>query len=170
MRPDDEARSDDRRGLAVRALHDALALGLERAVEVERLRRVGGQLEGRRILVGRTREVGVGGDARDEDVERDRIAQQRDRLLDDARVVAAGVDDGVPLPATEHVEPAVAVAVEHLGVREEAGVRLAARERRHLVAALERGLGRGASREPRSADDQKSDSASSRRSTSSSVL
>src|SRR5439155_13406013 len=109
---------------------------------------------------GRLRKVAVRGDARDEDVEGNTVAQQRDRLLDDARVVAAGVDDGVPLAPTEDVEPAVAVAVEHLRAREEVGIRLAARERRHLVAVRERGLGGRASRESCPADDQKSDSAS----------
>ena len=145
VRPDDEPRPDDRRGLAVRAPDDALALGLERPVEVERLGDVRGQLRDRGVLGRRLREIPVRGDARDEDVEGHAAAQQRDRLLDDARVVAARVDHGVPFAPGENVEPAVAVAVEHLGAGEEVGVRLAARERGHLVTVRERSLGGRAS-------------------------
>ena len=87
--------------------------------------------------------------------------------------VAARVDDAVPRPAGERVQAAVAVADEVLRLGEELGVRAAAREDRHLVAARERGRHRVPAEECRSAEDEQphsSASAPSSRSTSSAVL
>jgi len=62
-------------------------------------------------------------------------------LADDAREVRRGVDHRVPVAASQRLQPAVAVAVEHLGAPgPEVAVRLAARERRHLVVACEPGF------------------------------
>ena len=51
-------------------------------------------------------------------------------------------------------EPAVAVAVQLLDLREEVGVRLAAVEGRDLVAAGERGLDQGVADELRPAEQE----------------
>ena len=56
--------------------------------------------------------------------------------------------------AAERVEVAVAVAVQVLGLREQARVRLAAVEERQLVAAAQRLLGGGAPEELGAAEEQ----------------
>jgi hypothetical protein len=96
--------------------------------------------------------------------------QQCNRLLDDPRVVAARVDDRVPRAAAKRVEVAVAVSTEVLRLGKEVGIGLTTREGRDVVAARERGLDRDTPGELRPAENQKSDSASSKRSTSASVL
>jgi ribosomal protein S18 acetylase RimI-like enzyme len=68
------------------------------------------------------------------------VAERVDRLAHDARHVAARVDDRVEVAAAQLVEPAVAVAAQLLGLREELGPRLAAVEERHVVAVRERGV------------------------------
>jgi hypothetical protein len=75
-------------------------------------------------------------------------------LAHDARHVAARVDDAVPGAAEKRVKVAVAVTLQALRLGKELGVRLAAREDRHLVAAGERGVDRVAAEELRSAEDE----------------
>jgi hypothetical protein len=54
----------------------------------------------------------------------------------------------------QHVEVAVAVAVQMLGIGEEVGVRLAPREDRDVVPGVERSVDGLASEELRSAEDE----------------
>ena len=96
--------------------------------------------------------------------------QQLDRLPHDARQVPRDVDHGVPAAAPQRVELAVTVAEQPLDAGEQLGIRPAAVEERDLVPALERRLDGRATEELGPAEDQKSDSASSSRSTSASVL
>jgi hypothetical protein len=113
-------------------------------------------------------EVGVHGTRRDEEVVR--RVDEVDGLTDDARQIAGDVDDGVPRSSFERLEVAVSVSVEPLDVREQLGVRLPAVEERDVVPAREGRVDNCAAEELRPAEDQKSDNASSRRSTSPSVL
>jgi hypothetical protein len=99
-----------------------------------------------------------------------RVAQQVDRLRDDARDLAAGVDDRVPPAPAQCIELPVAIAAQLLDVGVEPRVRLAPGEQRQLVAARERGIDDRAAEKLRPAEDQKPDRASSRRSTSAAVL
>ena len=108
---DDEPRPHAASTVRERALDLALAERLERAVVLADLLGAGlGERLDRRVFVHDLRERRVDGDARDEDVVADRGGEQARARADDARDVAGGVDDGVPLPAAEPVEPAVAVA------------------------------------------------------------
>jgi hypothetical protein len=98
------------------------------------------------------------------------VAERLDRLADDPRHVPARVDDRVERAAAKRAEVAVAIAAQLLDLGEEVRVRQAAVEQRDVVAARERALDDRAAEELRAAEDQSSDSASSTRSTSASVL
>src|SRR4029077_4606101 len=98
------------------------------------------ELRDRSALVDRLREVGVHGDTRDERVAADGVLEQLCRLANDARHVAARVDDAVPGSARERTEVAVAIAGEVLDLREELRVRLPAREDRDVVPGGEGGV------------------------------
>jgi hypothetical protein len=69
------------------------------------------------------------------------------------RDVAGRVDDGVPAPAVECREVARPVAEQMIGLGEEVGVRLPAREDRRLVPAPERRPDDGAPEELRPAEN-----------------
>jgi len=84
---------------------------------------------------------------------RRRVAQERCRLLDDARVVAARVDDRVPGSAAQGVEAAVAVTDQRLGLGEEIRVRAPAVEQRYVMPSRQRLLDDGAPEELRPAED-----------------
>jgi hypothetical protein len=72
-------------------------------------------------------------------------------LPHDPRHVPRGVDGRVPFATAKRLEVAVAIAAQVLRVGEEAGVRLAAREKRQLVPACERRLDERPAEELRSA-------------------
>ena len=154
-RADDQPGADARAAVAVDLVEHGLARGLQRAVVGLHVfaRRIL-ELRDRRRLGHRLAEVAVHGDARHEDVALDRVAQQLDRLPEDPRHVAARVDDAVPASARERVERAVAVADEMLDLRKQLGVRLAAREDRHLVPVGERGVDGVPAEELRPAEDE----------------
>ena len=157
VRPNDQTRPDDQRALSEHALDLRLRERLQGAV----VGGVGRELVerqvaevGRRARLGRAgREVGVDGDARDEDVAAG-VAQLLRRRTHVRRDVAGRVDDCVPRPPGEQREVALPVAVHLLDLREEVGVRLAAVEERQLVPAGERRLGRRPAEELRPAEDQ----------------
>jgi hypothetical protein len=155
VRPDDQPGADARAAIAVCLVDDALARGLQSAVALEDILGVGViELRDRRRLGDRAAEVPVDGDARDEDVSPDGIAQQLCRLPHDARHVAARVDHAVPCAPGERTEIAVAVSLQVLDLREELGVRLPACEDRHLVPARERRVDRLAAEELRASEDE----------------
>jgi hypothetical protein len=176
VRAYDQPGADGRRPPGEDLLHDLLASDLELAVPLAHvLALVLGVPERRAFVVPLRERLGVGGDARDEDVVVDGVAQQLGRGADDAGQVARRVDDRVPRAAFERAQVAVAIAAQLLGLREQLGVRLAAVEERDLVALLERVLDDGTAEELRPAEDEQphaaiSSSAASRPSTSSSVL
>jgi hypothetical protein len=120
------------------------------------------------VLRWRAGEVGVDRPRRDEQVVRriDRL----DGLADDSREVTGDVDDCVPAAPLQRLEVAVAIAAQLLDLREELRIRLSAVEQRQLVIAREGAFDDRAAEELRAAEDQKSQSASSRRSTSPAVL
>jgi hypothetical protein len=122
----------------------------------------------RSVFVRRPGEIGVHGARGDEEVV-GRV-DEVDGATYDARQVARDVDDSVPRPPLECLEVAVAVSAELLDVREQVGVCLSAIEERDVVPDRERRVDDRAAEELRPAEDQKSDSASTRRSTSASVL
>jgi hypothetical protein len=103
----------------------------------------------------------------------DRVREQLGRSADDPRDVPRRIDDGVPAPALERAQVAVAVAAQvlRLGVELRAGA--AAVEERQLVAGRKRGLRNRAPEELRAAEEeelQSSASAASSPSTSCAVL
>src|SRR5439155_2660623 len=147
-RPDDQPGTDQRAAVGEDLSDDSLACSLERTVVLGDLLGVGNRELGDGCLFrDRPAEVAVRGDARDEDVTANRIAQELRRVPDHARHVAARVDRAVPGSPLERTELAVAVAVQVLDVREELGIRATAREDRHLVTLGERGLDRVAAEE-----------------------
>jgi len=103
-----------------------------------------------------------------------RLFEQARAVAHDAREVARRVDDRVPFPSEQPVEPAVAIAADARQLRVQVGARRAAVEERHLVAALERCVDDRAADELRATEEQESHTSSatpaSRRSTSSAVL
>jgi hypothetical protein len=122
----------------------------------------------RSVFVRRPGKIGVHGARRDEEVV-GRV-DEVDGSTHDARQVAGDVDDSVPRSPLECLEVAVAVSAELLDVREQVGIRVSAIEERDIVPDRERRVDDRAAEELRPAEDQKADRASSRRSTSSSVL
>ena len=82
------------------------------------------------------------------------VAERVERRCDDARHVAARVDDCIEAPPVECREVTVAVAAELLDVRKELGARLPAVEERHDVPARERGIDRMAAKELRAAENE----------------
>ena len=151
--PADDQSGPRHEGLGEPLPHDVLAVRLQLAVRLAPFLGRRRQLTHAGALRRRRREVGVDRDRRDEGVVAD-IAERIDRLPDDARHVAARVDDGVERAAGERGEVAVAVAVQLLDVREELGPRAAAVERGHGVPARERDLARVAAAELRAAEDE----------------
>ena len=82
------------------------------------------------------------------------LAENVERLLDEARDIAARVDDGVEGAAFERAEVVVAVAAQLLDLGEELGPRLPAVEQRDLVAPLECDVDGVAAEELRAAENQ----------------
>ena len=157
MGADDQPGPDDQGTFVEDVLDSLLAERLQRAVvrEVRRklvdwsIAELGDGVPLRR----RDGEVGVDRDARHEEVAA-RVTQQLGGVPHDARHVAGGVDDCIPPPSIERLEACVPVPTHSLRLREELGVRLAAREERQLVPASQRGVRDGAPQELRPPENQ----------------
>ena len=153
---DDETGADDQRPVSEHVLDGAFAEGLQRAVVLVRvahlLDRLVRERPDRARLVHGAAEVGVDGDAGDEGVAAGAWLEERRRRADNARDVATRVDHGIPLTPREHLEAAVAVAVQLLDLRIELRARPAAVEEGELVTAAESGVGDRPAEEPRAAE------------------
>ena len=82
------------------------------------------------------------------------VAERVDRVLHDARHVAARVDDRVECASFERGQVTVTVTVQLLDVREQLGPGLAAVEERDAVTTFERRVDDVAAEELRSAEHE----------------
>ena len=145
-RPDDESRTHDRRRVTEARPDAVLAGRLERAVVRGDVlgRRIGERGARRALVEPRPARVRVHRHRRDEDVAAHAAGEERARGVDDARHVAGQVDRRVPGAGGERGQARRLLRVAVAAQRNDRGTlvrrELAARERRHRVAAFDRGV------------------------------